>query len=199
MAFVYLSIVSLDGYVADADGDFSWAAPDEEVHRFVNDLARPVSTYLYGHGMYDVMTAWETAGDLEDDEPVIREFAEIWRAAEKVVYSTTLKAPRSARTRVERTFDPEVVARLVTGASGNVSVGGPHLAASALRAGLVDEIHVFVVPFVAGAGTSFLPDDLRLGLRLVDERRFASGVVYLHYLLLREPEPEPEPGVSVAG
>lgn len=178
---IYTSIASLDGYVADTNGDFSWAAPDEEVHRFVNDHEREVSTYLYGRGMYDVMVAWETAGDDEDDQPVIRDFATIWRAADKVVYSTTLSSPRSARTRVEGQFDPETVRRLVAEADGPVSIGGAHLAAAALRASLVDEVHLLAVPVAVGGGTRFLPDDLRIGLRLMDQRQFDSGVVFLRY------------------
>lgn len=186
MALIYSALTSLDGYVADADGDFSWAAPDEEVHGFVNDLERPVSTYLYGRGMYDVMAYWESAGVADDDEPVIRDYARIWRAADKVVYSTTLTSVASERTRIESEFVPKDVRELIDGAGGDVSVGGPHLAAAALRAGLVDRIRALVVPYVAGGGTSFLPEDVRLRLRLVDERRFTGGVVFLHYEVCRD-------------
>jgi dihydrofolate reductase len=175
---IYSAMTSLDGYVADADGKFDWAAPDEEVHSFVNDLERPVGTYLYGRRMYEVMVFWETASDRT---PVIQDFAEIWQAAEKIVYSRTLEAVSSARTRIEREFDPEEVRQLIARAVREISVGGPDLAAQAIKAGLVDEYHVFVTPVVVGGGRRALPDGVRLELELLDERRFGSGVVHLHY------------------
>ena len=175
---IYSAITSLDGYVADADGRFDWAAPGEEVHAFVNDLERPVGTYLYGRRMYEVMVAWET---MADEAPVMRDFAEIWRAADKVVYSRTLRTVSSARTRLERDFDPERVRQTKATAEADISVGGPGLAAEALRAGLVDEIHLFLTAIVVGAGTRALPDGLRLELELLGERRFGNGVVHLHY------------------
>jgi dihydrofolate reductase len=174
----YSAITSLDGYVVDADGSFAWAAPDEEVHAFVNDLERHVGTHLYGRRMYEVMAFWET---VDDDEPVMRDYAQVWRGADKVVYSSSLAEVRSARTRLERTFDPDEVRRLVAEAGTDVSIGGPTLAAHALRAGLVDELNVFVTPVVVGGGTSWLPRDVRLDLALVDERRFTGGVVHLRY------------------
>jgi dihydrofolate reductase len=183
---IYSTISSLDGYVADESGSFDWAAPDEEVHAFVNDLERGIGTYLYGRRMYDVMVAWET---LEDEAPVMREFAEIWRAADKVVYSRTLEDVSSARTRIERDFDPEVVRRLKASAERDLTVGGPGLAAEALRAGLVDECHLFLCPVVVGGGIRSLPDDLELGLELLDERRFGNGVVHLHYRTTASPAP----------
>jgi dihydrofolate reductase len=167
----YSVIASLDGYVADESGKFDWAEPDEEVHAFINELERPVGTYLYGRRMYETMVAWETV----DSHP----YAEIWRAAEKIVYSRTLESVASARTRIEREFDPEAVRRLKM--EGDVSVGGPALAAEAIRAGLVDEYHLFLVPVVVGGGKRALPDGVRLDLELLDERRFDSGVVYLGY------------------
>jgi dihydrofolate reductase len=175
---VYSVIASLDGYTADAEGKFDWAEPDEEVHTFVNELERGIGTYLYGRRMYETMVWWETVPLDGPSEPT-RDFAEIWRAADKVVYSTTLKAASSARTRIEPRFDPEAVSALKQ--RGDVSVGGPGLAASAIRAGLVDEYHLFVTPVVVGGGTAVFPDGVRAGLDLVDERRFASGVVYLRY------------------
>ena len=175
---IYSAIASLDGFVADADGKFDWAAPDEEVHSFVNDLERPVGTYLYGRRMYEVMVFWETTSD---QTPVIQDFAEIWQAAEKIVYSRTLEAVSSARTRIERDFDPEVVWKLKARAVREISVGGPDLAAQAIKAGLVDEYHLFVTPVVVGGGRRALPDGVRLELELLDERRFGSGVVHLHY------------------
>jgi dihydrofolate reductase len=178
---IYSAITSLDGYVADEDGSFGWAAPDEEVHAFVNDLERPVGTYLYGRRMYEVMVFWETLQSLADQPPFVRDFAEIWRAADKIVYSRTLETVSSARTRIERDFDPEAVRRLKGSAGRDLTVGGPDLAAQALRAGLVNECHVFLVPVVVGGGTRFLPGDLRLELELLDERRFGSGVVHLRY------------------
>jgi dihydrofolate reductase len=178
---IYATIVSLDGYVADEEGNFDWAAPGEEVHRFVNDLERPVGTHLYGRRMYEVMRYWETVDTGADQPPVIRDYAAIWRAAEKIVYSRTLETVSSARTRIEREFDPDAVRQLKASAERDLSVGGPDLAAHAIRAGLVDELHMFVTPIVVGGGTQSLPDDVRVKLDLLDERRFGNGVVHLHY------------------
>jgi dihydrofolate reductase len=178
---IYSAITSLDGYVADEDGNFEWAAPDEEVHRFVNDLERPVGTYLYGRRMYEVMVYWETAETAADQPTAEQDFAEIWQAADKVVYSRTLEAESSAKTRIERDFDPDAVRQLKASAGLDIGVGGSDLAAQAIRAGLVDELHLFLNPVVIGGGTRALPDDVRLDLELLDERRFAGGVVYLHY------------------
>jgi dihydrofolate reductase len=177
---IYSAITSLDGYVADEDGNFDWAAPGEEVHAFVNDLERPVGTYLYGRRMYDVMLAWETM-DVADEPPVMKDFAQLWRAADKVVYSTTLQAASSARTRIERAFDPEAVRRMKASAQRDISVGGPNLAGQALAAGVIDEVHLFLNPVVVGGGTRSLPDGVSVKLDLLDERRFAGGVVYLRY------------------
>ena len=175
---VYSVITSLDGYTADADGKFDWAAPDEEVFALINDLERGVGTYLYGRRMYEVMLYWETVS-LEGQSPAGRDFAALWRSADKIVYSTTLRAASSARTRIEPRFDPEAVRALKR--HGDISVGGPGLAAAAIRAGLVDEYQLFVTPVVVGGGTSVFPDGVRAGLDLVDQRRFGSGVVYLRY------------------
>jgi dihydrofolate reductase len=178
---IYSAITSLDGYIADEDGNFDWAAPDEEVHRFVNDLERPVGTYLYGRRMYEVMAAWETAHTLADQRPVMQDFAQLWQAADKIVYSKTLETPSSARTRIEPDFDPAAVRQLKTQAERDISVGGPQLAAQAIKAGLVDEFHLFLVPIVVGGGNQALPDHVRLKLELLDERRFGNGVVHLRY------------------
>ncbi len=177
---IYSAITSLDGYVADEDGNFDWAAPDEEVHRFVNDLERPVGTYLYGRRMYEVMVYWETAHTVAGQPPFIQDFAEIWQAADKIVYSGTPEAVSSAKTRIERKFDPETVRQLKAAAARDLTVGGPELAAQAIEAGLVDEVHLLLAPIVVGGGKS-LPDGVRLKLELVSERRFGNGVVYLHY------------------
>src|SRR5688572_30268404 len=171
--------MSLDGYAADEDGNFDWSEPDEEVHSFVNDLERPVGTYLYGRRLYEVMLAWETL-DLAD-QPHFRDFAEIWRAADKIVYSKTLETVPSARTRLEREFDPEAVRQLKAAAGRDITVGGPDLAAHAFKAGLVDECHLFVAPIVVGGGKQSLPNHVRLKLELLDERRFGNGMVYLRY------------------
>jgi dihydrofolate reductase len=178
---IYSTIASLDGYVADADGNFDWAAPDEAVHRFVNDLERPIGTYLYGRRMYEVMVYWETAHTLAGQPPFVREFAGIWQSADKIVYSKTLAEVSSARTRIERDFDPDAVRLLKDGPRQDISVGGPTLAAAAIRAGLVDECHLFIAPVMVGGGTRSLPDGAQLGLELLDERSFVSGVVHLHY------------------
>ncbi len=177
---IYSVIASLDGYVADEDGNFDWAAPDEVVHSFVNDLERPIGTYLYGRRMYEVMVYWETA-PLADQPRFIQDYAEIWRAADKIVYSRTLETVSSARTRIERDFNPEAVRQMKATAERDLSVGGPDLAAQAIKAGLVDEWHLIVAPFVVGGGTRALPADVRLTLELLDQRRFRSGMVHLHY------------------
>ncbi|GAC1371411.1 MAG: dihydrofolate reductase family protein [Actinomycetota bacterium] len=178
---IYSAITSLDGYVADEDANFDWAAPDEEVHAFLNHLERPVGTYLYGRRMYEVMLSWETAHCDADQAPLIRDYAELWQAADKIVYSRTLQAPSTARTRIEREFDPEAVRQMKAAAGGDITVGGPHLAGQAIRAGLVDECHLFLVPIVVGGGKQWLPNNVRLQLELLDERRFGMGVVHLHY------------------
>ena len=178
---IYSAIMSLDGYVADADGTFDWAAPDEEVHTVVNDLERPVGTYLYGRRMYEVMVVWETALTLADQPAFIKDYAAIWQAADKIVYSRTLKAVSSAKTHIERDFDPEAVRQMKARAGRDLTVGGPALAGQALKAGLVDECHLFVAPIVVGGGTQALPTGVRLTLDLLDERPFRSGMVHLHY------------------
>jgi dihydrofolate reductase len=174
-------ITSLDGYVADEDGNFDWAVPDEEVHTFINDLERPVGTYLYGRRMYEVMVAWETAHTLPDQPPFMQDFAQIWQAADKIVYSKTLETVSSAGTRIERDFDPEAVRQIKARAERDILVGGPDLATQAIDAGLVDEWHLFVAPIVVGGGKQSLPDNVRLQLELLDERRFGNGIVYLYY------------------
>ncbi len=178
---IYSVTTSLDGYIADETGNFDWAEPDEEVHQFFNDLERSVGTYLYGRRLYEVMVAWETMHTLPDQPPVMQDYTEIWQAAEKIVYSTTLAAASSAKTRIERVFDPEAVRQMKATAVQTITVGGPGLAAHALRAGLVDECCLFISPIVVGGGTPSLPDRIRLHLELLDERRFGNGVVYLHY------------------
>ena len=178
---IYSAIMSLDGYTADADGRFEWAAPDEEVFAFVNELERPVGTYLYGRRMYETMRYWETAHTLAEQSPVGLDFARIWQAADKIVYSTTLQEPATARTRVERAFDPAQVRKLKEAASRDVTVAGAHLAAQAIAAGLVDEYQLFLVPAVVGGGTRALPDQVRLNLALAQERTFGRGTVYLCY------------------
>lgn len=178
---IYIVIASLDGYIADEDGTFDWAAPDEEVHAFVNDLLRPAGTLLYGRRMYDVMAVWETLDVAPEQSAAVRDFAGIWRGADKVVYSRTLDETRSARTRIERDFDPDVVRRMKASADRDLAIGGSGLAARAIGAGLVDEYHLVLAPVIVGGGTPVLPARVRLPLALCDERRFANGMVYLHY------------------
>ncbi len=177
----YSAIASLDGYVEDEQGGFEWAAPDEEVHAFVNDLERPIGTYLYGRRMYETMVYWETVSISGDQSAASKDFAEIWRAAEKVVYSRTLQTPSSERTRFERDFDPAEIRRLKESSARDITVGGAELAGEAIAAGLVDECQLFLHPILVGGGKRALPDEARAELELVDERRFRSGVVYLHY------------------
>jgi dihydrofolate reductase len=178
---IYSPIASLDGYVEDEDGRFDWAAPDEEVHAFVNYLERPIGTYLYGRRMYETMVFWETVSTSADQPAASRDFADIWRAAEKIVYSRTLQTLSSARTQLDRDFDPATIARLKESADRDITVGGAELAGKALTAGLVDECHLFLAPVLVGGGKRALPDDLRVELELLDERRFRSGFVHLHY------------------
>ena len=177
---IYSAITSLDGYIADENGNFDWAAPDEEVHAFVNDLERQIGTHLYGRRMYNVMAAWETM-DIGDEPPVIQDYAQIWRAADKIVYSRTLETATSAQTRIVRDFDPAAVRQMKANAERDISIGGPEIAAQALKSGLVDEIHLFLTPITIGGGTQALPNHVRLKLELLDERRFSSGVIHLHY------------------
>jgi dihydrofolate reductase len=177
---IYLTLASLDGYVVDEQGNFDWAEPDEQVHLLVNELQRPVGTHLYGRRIYEVLVAWETL-PLDDQPPFIRDYAGIWRSADKVVYSSTLDSVSSSRTRIERSFDPTAVREMKATAERDLSIGGPHLAAEALRAGLVDEISLFLAPVIVGGGTRALPGGLRLDLELVDERRFDNGFVFVRH------------------
>jgi dihydrofolate reductase len=178
---IYGTISSLDGFVADENGKFDWAEPDEEVHALFNDLERPVGTHLYGRRLYEVLVAWETMDERPDQPQVFLDFAQIWQAADKIVYSRTLEAVSSARTRIEREFDPESVRELKATSKRDLLIGGPELAAEAIRAGLVDEYHLVLAPVVVGGGKRALPDGVRVDLELLDERRFASGFVYLRY------------------
>jgi dihydrofolate reductase len=178
---IYSAIASLDGYIEDVSGQFGWATPDDEVHSFVNELERPVGTYLYGRRMYDTMVYWESPPDLARQSKAAQDFAQIWQAADKVVYSRTLSSPSSDRTRIERELDVDAVRRLKETASRDVTVGGPELAAQAIAAGLVDEFQLFLVPAVVGGGKRALPEGVRLSLELLDERRFGNGTVYLRY------------------
>jgi dihydrofolate reductase len=179
---IYSALTSLDGFIEDADGKFGWAAPDEEVHAFVNQLERPVGTYLYGRRMYETMVFWESSPNLAEQSPAVREFAGIWQAADKIVYSKTLSTAASARTRIEREFDADAVRDLKTTAAQDIAVGGAELAARAINAGLVDEYHLFLVPVLVGAGKRALPADrMREELELLDQRRFQNGTVYLRY------------------
>lgn len=189
---VYSVIASLDGYVEDEHGRFDWAEPSDEVHAFVNEMQREFGTHLYGRRMYEVMSVWETDPSFAEQSEVMRDFAETWQAADKVVYSTTLAAPLTQRTRVERSFDPETVLELKAHAERDLLVGGAHLAAEAMRAGLVDECRLFLAPVIVGRGKPVFAEDLRLDLELVDERRFESGMVYLSY---RTASPVPQPFV----
>ena len=185
---IYSMIASLDGYVEDATGTFDWAAPDEEVHAFVNELERPVGTYLYGRRMYETMVFWESLPDLTAQPAHVQEYAEIWQGAEKIVYSRTMPTASSARTRIEREFDPEAVRQLKERVDRDLTIGGPGLAARAIEAGLVDEYHLLLVPVVVGGGKRVFPGgDIRVDLELVDERRFRNGTVYLHHRARRAP------------
>jgi len=181
---IYSAISSLDGYIEDPDGNFDWAMPDEEVHTFMNNLERTAGTYLYGRRMYETMMVWETDPNLAAESPLLRDFAEVWQAADKIVYSRTLETISTRKTRLERTFDPEAIRQLKAAGphdAHDIVIGGPELAAHAFRAGLIDECHLFLIPILVGGGKSALPDNLRLELELLEERRFGNGTVYLHY------------------
>jgi dihydrofolate reductase len=178
---LYAAITSLDGYIADADGNFDWAVPDDEVHAFINDLDRPIGTYLYGRRMYETMAGWETVNTVAGRSPVMLDFARLWQAADKIVYSRTIEAVATARTHIERELNPAAVQRLKASAQRDLSIGGADIAAQAFEAGLIDELHLFVMPILVGGGKAALPHHVRVRLALLDERCFESGVVYLHY------------------
>jgi dihydrofolate reductase len=179
---IYSTLMSVDGYVEDEQGRFGWGAPeDEEVHSYMNQLGSSIGIYLYGRRMYETMLYWETAHTVPNQPQFVLEWARQWQAAEKIVYSRTLTAPRSLRTRIEREFDPDVVRRLKDEVRQDLAIDGPELAAHALRAGFVDELQMIVCPVVVGAGKRFFPDRVRLKLELVSERRFRQGVVVLQY------------------
>ncbi len=178
---IYSAISSLDGYTEDREGKFDWAVPDEEVHRFINDLERPAGTYLYGRRMYETMLVWETDPNLAADNSITRDFAEIWKAANKTVYSRTLGSVSTRKTQLERNFDPEAIRQLKKAVDQDILIGGPELAAHAFRSGLIDECHLFLTPVIVGGGKPSLPDHVRLELELLEERRFGSGVVFLRY------------------
>ena len=178
---IYVANTSLDGYTEDKDGKFDWTEPGEEYFRFITNLVRATRTHLYGRRMYETMMVWETDPDLAAESPLRRDFAEIWQAANKIVYSTTLKTISTRKTQIEQTFDPEAIRKLKEAIEHDILIGGPELAAHAFRAGLIDECHLFVIPIVVGGGKSALPDNLRLEFELLDERRFRNGTVYLRY------------------
>ena len=177
----YTALMSLDGFIEDPDGQFEWAMPDVELHSYINDLQLPVGGHIYGRRMYETMAVWETIEDKPGVSAVEAEFAEVWRAADKVVYSRTLAAVSTPRTRLEREFDPEAVRQMVEAADHEISIGGPGIAEHAFRAGLVDEVHLFVFPVVVGGGKAALPRGMRVDLELLEERQFHGGVMHLHH------------------
>lgn len=177
---IYAAITSVDGYIADRDAEFGWAVPDEELHAFVNDLLRPVGTYLYGRRMFEVMKVWDDPEFAEDASPAVADFSQMWRAAEKVVFSGTLAEPATARTRLERRFEPAAIRQLKEMADTDLAIGGGMLAAPAFAAGLVDEVHLFPAPVSVGGGTAAMPD-FRVDLELLETGTFSSGFVHLHY------------------
>jgi len=180
-ALIYIANTSLDGYVSDENGSFDWTEPTEEVHRFINDVVRPVGTGLYGRRMYEVMAVWEDISGWGESPGYVQDFAEIWAGTNKVVYSSTLAEPSTSRTRIEHNFSPEAVRKLKESSATDLTVGGANLAGQALQAGLVDEIHLFVAPVIIGGGSPALPAHVRTELELLDERKFGNGVVHLHY------------------
>jgi dihydrofolate reductase len=178
---IYSALMSLDGYIEGPDGNFDWAAPDDEAHQYINDLERTTGTYLFGRRMYETMLVWETEPSLAASSPIAQDYAEIWQAADKIVYSKTLEAVSTRRTRIEREFDPEAIKQLKASARQHIGIGGPDLAAHAFGSGLVDELHLFLVPIIVGGGKKALPDNVRLELKLLKEHRFGNGMLHLHY------------------
>ena len=178
---IYVANTSLDGYTEDKDGKFDWTEPSEEYFRFITNLVRAMRTHLYGRRMYEAMMVWETDPNLAAESPLRRDFAEIWQAADKIVYSRTLEAVSTRKTQLAQMFDPEAVRQLKEVVEHDILIGGPELAAHALRAGLIDECHLFLIPILVGGGKSALPDNVRLELELLEERRFANGTVFLRY------------------
>lgn len=178
---IFAAITSLDGYVEDDAGEFNWAAPDDEVMSFLNDLERPIGTYLYGRRMYETMLYWETADLHRDQAPLEWDWMQLWRAADKVIYSRSLETVSSARTQLERDFDPSAIRKMKSSHERDITIGGPDLAAQAFRAGLVDECQLFLTPVVVGGGKPALPQNVHLDLDLVDEHRFGNGVMFLDY------------------
>lgn len=181
---IYTAIMSLDGFIEDAAGRFDWAMPSDEAHAFINDRERPVGTYLYGRRMYQTMVGWETDPNLAGQSPITRDYEQIWQSADKVVYSTTLESATTARTRIEREFDPDAIRRMKAALRHNLTIGGPNLAGHAFEAGLIDECHLYLAPLLVGGGKPALPKGVRLPLELVEQRRFDDGMVYLHYRCL---------------
>jgi len=178
---IYIANSSLDGYTEEMDGNFDWTTPDEEGFRFITNLVRATGTHLYGRRMYKTMMGWETDPDLAAESPLRRDFAEIWQAADKIVYSRTLEAASTRKTQIERNFNPEAIRQLKEAVEQDILIGGPALAAHAFRSGLIDECHLFLVPIIVGGGKQSLPDNVRLELELLEERRFGNGVVFLRY------------------
>lgn len=180
---IYAPIASLDGYIEDADGNFDWAMPDDEVHSYINDLQRDIGVHLYGRRMYETMMGWETEPALAEASPIYGDFAALWQAADKIVYSGSLQNVSTRRTRIERNFDAQAIRELKANTGQDISIAGPTLAAHAFRAGLIDECHLFLAPVIVGRGKKALPDDTRVALTLLDERRFGNGMVHLRYRL----------------
>ena len=182
---IYIANTSLDGYTEDTAGNFDWSTPEEDYFRFITNLVRPLGTHLYGRRMYQSMMVWETDPRLAAESPLRRDFAELWQTADKLVYSRTLAATATRRTHLERDFDPEAIRQLKKAAAQDILIGGPELAAHAFRAGLIDACHLFISPIIVGGGKPALPDNVRVQLELVEERRFGNGVVYLGYRTLQ--------------
>ncbi len=178
---IYVANTSLDGYTEDPDGKFDWTEPGEEYFRFITDLVRPMRTHLYGRRMYETMMVWETDLNLAAESPLMRDFAETWKAAHKIVFSKTLETVSTRNTQLERSFDPGAIRQLKQTVQEDILIGGPELAAHAFRSGLIDECHLFIIPIIVGGGKQALPGNVRLALELVDERRFDNGVVFLRY------------------
>jgi len=178
---IYIANISLDGYTEDEDGKFDWKSPGEEYFEFITNLVRTMGTYLYGRRMYAAMMVWETDPSLAAVSPLMCDFAEVWQAANKIVYTRTLETAATRKTQLEHTFDPKLIQHLKETDEQDILIGGPELAANAFRAGLVDECHLFLIPVSVGGGKPALPDGLRLELELLEERRFGDGTVYLRY------------------
>ena len=183
---IYAVNTSVDGFMEDQDGNFGWTEPNDEVFKFITDLMRPIGTHLLGRRMYETMMVWETDPKFAAESSLKRDFAEVWQAANKIVFSTTLENLPTRKTQLMRSFEPETIRQLKANSEHDILIEGPEIASHAFRAGLIDECHLFILPVVVGGGKSAIPNNLRLNLELLEEQHFGNGTVYLRYRIKPE-------------